>query len=80
LKRNDPRVGSGFRCGNSGRQAGDPRRAAAAIVQAVEAPEPPLRLLLGKAALAVARVKLAAAQKDFDAWAQVSEGADFPPE
>jgi len=64
----------------SGRQAGDPVRAAAAIVQAVEAPEPPLRLLLGKAALKMARLKLAAAQKDFEGWAQVSEAADFPPE
>ena len=64
----------------SGRQAGDPARAAAAIIQAVEAPEPPLRLLLGKAALKMARLKLAAAQKDFEGWAQVSEAADFPPE
>ena len=64
--------------GYSGRQPGDPQRAAAAIVKAVEASEPFLRLLLGKAALRMARLKLAAAQKDFDAWAEVSEGADFP--
>jgi NAD(P)-dependent dehydrogenase (short-subunit alcohol dehydrogenase family) len=64
----------------SGKQAGDPARAAAAIVQAVEAPEPPLRLLLGKAALKMARVKLAAAQKDFEGWAEVTEAADFPEE
>jgi NAD(P)-dependent dehydrogenase (short-subunit alcohol dehydrogenase family) len=66
--------------GLSGRQPGDPARAAAAIVQMVEAPEPPLRLLLGKAALRAARLKLAAVQKDFDAWAELTEGADFPPE
>jgi NAD(P)-dependent dehydrogenase (short-subunit alcohol dehydrogenase family) len=41
--------------GYSGKQPGDPVRAAAAIVQAVEAPEPPLRLMLGKAALAAGR-------------------------
>ncbi len=64
----------------SGKQPGDPARAAAAIVQAVEAPEPPLRLLLGKAAVAGARMKLAAVHKDIEAWAKVSEGADFPPE
>ena len=66
--------------GASGRQQGDPVRAARAIVQAVEASEPPLRLLLGKAAMKMARIKLAAVQKDFDAWAEVTEGADFPEE
>jgi NAD(P)-dependent dehydrogenase (short-subunit alcohol dehydrogenase family) len=66
--------------GLSGRQPGDPARAAAAIVQMVEAPEPPLRLLLGKAALRAARLKLAALHKDFDGWVEVTEGADFPPE
>jgi NAD(P)-dependent dehydrogenase (short-subunit alcohol dehydrogenase family) len=62
----------------SGRQPGDPARAAAAIVAAVEAPEPPLRLLLGKAALAAGRVKVELLQRDFETWAAVSEGADFP--
>jgi NAD(P)-dependent dehydrogenase (short-subunit alcohol dehydrogenase family) len=64
--------------GYSGQQPGDPERAAAAIVQAVEAQQPPLRLLLGKAALNMARTKLAAMNRDFDQWATVSEGADFP--
>jgi NAD(P)-dependent dehydrogenase (short-subunit alcohol dehydrogenase family) len=66
--------------GYSGRQNGDPVRAAAAIVKAVEAPEPPLRLLLGKAALKMARLKLAAVQKDFEGWAEVTEAADYPAE
>jgi len=64
--------------GYSGKQPGDPVRAAAAIVQAVEAEQPPRRLLLGKVALAAARNKLDALRKDFDNWAQVSEAADFP--
>ncbi|MDB5820056.1 MAG: Short-chain dehydrogenase/reductase [Rhizobacter sp.] len=64
--------------GYSGKQPGDPKRAAAAIVKAVEASDPPLRLLLGKAALAGARGKLEALKKDFDGWAAVTEGADFP--
>jgi len=64
--------------GYSGKQPGDPVRAAAAIVKAVEAKNPPLRLLLGKAALAGARTKVEALRKDFEGWAQVSEGADFP--
>lgn len=64
--------------GYSGKQPGDPVRAAAAIVKAVEAKNPPLRLLLGKAALAGARTKVEALRKDFEGWAEVSEGADFP--
>jgi NAD(P)-dependent dehydrogenase (short-subunit alcohol dehydrogenase family) len=64
--------------GASGRQAGDPVRAAAAIIQAVEAPEPPLRLLLGKAALAGGRAKIEMLRTDFEAWAKVTEEADFP--
>lgn len=62
----------------SGKQPGDPVRAAKAIVKAVEAKDPPLRLLLGKAALAGARTKLDMLRKDFDAWAEITEGADFP--
>jgi NAD(P)-dependent dehydrogenase (short-subunit alcohol dehydrogenase family) len=64
--------------GYSGKQPGDPQRAAAIIVQTVEAANPPLRLLLGKVALSVARNKLAAMEKDFGAWATISESADFP--
>ncbi|WP_438869502.1 oxidoreductase [Pseudomonas sp. L1(2025)] len=62
----------------SGKQPGDPVRAALAIVKAVEAEHPPLRLLLGKAALGFARTKVEALSADFDAWAEVTEGADFP--
>jgi NAD(P)-dependent dehydrogenase (short-subunit alcohol dehydrogenase family) len=64
--------------GNSGRQAGDPVRAAAAIIAAVESPDPPLRLLLGKAALNGARGKLDSLKKDFDAWEKTTVEADFP--
>ncbi|WP_413992112.1 oxidoreductase [Labrys okinawensis] len=64
--------------GNSGKQVGDPVRAAVAIVKAVEAEKPPLRLLLGKVALAGARIKLEQLAADFDAWAEVTEGADYP--
>ena len=64
--------------GNSGRQPGDPARAAAAIIQAVESDQPPPHLLLGRAALRGARQKVESMTRDFDAWAQVTEGADFP--
>ncbi|WP_277182588.1 oxidoreductase [Caballeronia sp. BR00000012568055] len=62
----------------SGKQPGDPVRATEAIIQAVESENPPLRLLLGKAALANARIKIDALRKDFDGWEAVSAGADFP--
>lgn len=64
--------------GYSGNQPGDPVRAAKAIAQAVESENPPLNLLLGKAALRAARARLESLRKDFDDWAQVSENADFP--
>lgn len=64
--------------GYSGKQPGDPVRAAKAIVKAVETENPPLHLLLGKAALKGARNKLDILKKDFDEWADVTEGADFP--
>ena len=64
--------------GNSGLQPGDPVRGVNAIIKAVESENPPLRLLLGKAALKNARLKLDELKADFDTWAETSEGADFP--
>lgn len=66
--------------GYSGNQPGDPVRAALAMIQVTETENPPLRLLLGKAALKGARAKLEELKKDFDDWAIVTEGADFPAE
>src|SRR6476661_4077435 len=54
--------------GYSGKQPGDPVRAAAAIIEAVESPNPPLHLVLGKAALKGARGKMGSLKQDFDAW------------
>jgi NAD(P)-dependent dehydrogenase (short-subunit alcohol dehydrogenase family) len=64
--------------GYSGKQPGDPVRAAKAMVAVVESANPPLRLLLGEAALKGARNKLEQLKKDFDTWAETSVGADFP--
>jgi NAD(P)-dependent dehydrogenase (short-subunit alcohol dehydrogenase family) len=61
-----------------GNQPGDPDRAAQAIVKAVEAENPPLRLLLGRMALAGGRAKIAMLQRDFEAWAETTEWADNP--
>ena len=62
----------------SGKQPGDPVRAANAIIQAVEAPNPPLHLLLGKDALRLAHEMLDVLRRDFNAWQTVTIGADFP--
>jgi NAD(P)-dependent dehydrogenase (short-subunit alcohol dehydrogenase family) len=64
--------------GYSGKQPGDPVCAAKAMVAVVESANPPLRLLLGEAALKGARNKLELLKKDFDTWAETSAGADFP--
>jgi NAD(P)-dependent dehydrogenase (short-subunit alcohol dehydrogenase family) len=63
---------------DSGRQPGDPVRAAQAIVKAVESPHPPYRLLLGSNAYESAMAKLEELRKEFAAWEAVSRGADFP--
>jgi NAD(P)-dependent dehydrogenase (short-subunit alcohol dehydrogenase family) len=64
--------------GYSGNQPGDPVRAAKAMIQVTETENPPMRLLLGAAALKGARIKLDELKNDFDTWAAITEGADFP--
>jgi NAD(P)-dependent dehydrogenase (short-subunit alcohol dehydrogenase family) len=64
----------------SGNQVGDPIRAAQAIIDAALSDTPPLRLLLGKMALELARKKLDLLRKDFDAWEKTTIGADYPQE
>ena len=62
----------------SGSQAGDPVRGAQAIIDAALSDTPPLRLLLGKTALDLARKKLGSMRNDFDTWESTTLGADFP--
>ena len=62
----------------SGSQAGDPVRAAQAIIDAALSDTPPLRLVLGKSALDLARKKLESMRGDFDAWESTTMGSDFP--
>jgi NAD(P)-dependent dehydrogenase (short-subunit alcohol dehydrogenase family) len=64
--------------GYSGTQAGDPVRAAEAIVHAVQADAPPLRLLLGNLAFDIVQKKLASMEQNFTQWEAVSRGADYP--
>jgi NADP-dependent 3-hydroxy acid dehydrogenase YdfG len=63
---------------NDGKQKGDPVRAVQAMMQVVESPDPPLRLLLGESALQRLRAKLDNWRKEISAWEQVTVGADFP--
>ncbi|MFK8905649.1 oxidoreductase [Streptomyces sp. YS-3] len=63
-----------------GHQPGDPARAAQAVIDAVTAEEPPLRLLLGKAAYDIATAKLDSLRSTFDGWREVTLSADFPSE
>lgn len=62
----------------SGTQQGDPVRGAEAIIQAVESPEPPLHLLLGRPAYEMTAVKLKEFGAEMEKWREVSLGADFP--
>ena len=63
---------------SSGKQPGDPVRGAAAIIKAVEAPNPPLHLVLGKNGFERVREKLDDLRQSMDDWEAVSLGVDFP--
>ncbi len=63
----------------NGKQAGDPARAAAAMIRVVNAETPPRRLVLGLAGFKQVGENLAGRQAELVRWADVSLGADFPP-
>lgn len=63
---------------SSGKQPGDPVRAADAIIKAVESDDPPLHLILGRMALTRAREALTNRLAIFDAWESVALSADYP--
>ena len=62
----------------SGKQVGDPAKGAAAIITAVESPEPPFRLLLGQVAYDLAIDKLKSLQQNFEQWKDLTFNTDFP--
>ena len=64
--------------GYSGRQAGDPARAAQAIIGIVESPTPPMNLVLGKDGLKRVRDKIEKFSGGLRQWESVTVGADFP--
>jgi NAD(P)-dependent dehydrogenase (short-subunit alcohol dehydrogenase family) len=60
-----------------GRQPGDPRKAADAMMAAVEAKEPPLRLPLGDVCVQAIRKKMAAQSAEIERWLDVSLATSF---
>jgi NAD(P)-dependent dehydrogenase (short-subunit alcohol dehydrogenase family) len=63
---------------DSGKQPGDPVRAAQAIIQAVTSAKPPRHLLLGNDAYEGAMSKLQELRTEFAAVESLARGADFP--
>ncbi|WP_213982078.1 hypothetical protein [Sphingomonas sp. dw_22] len=53
---------------------------AAAIVRAVDADRPPLRLLLGSGAYQLASSHLDAMRENIEPWKDLTVSADFPQE
>ena len=62
----------------SGKQPGDPRRGAEAIIAAVNAAEPPLHLVLGRPALDLARKHISELGAELDKWQTLTLSADYP--
>jgi len=63
---------------SSGKQAGDPARAADAIINIVESDKPPLHLVLGQNGVKRVREELREVLSSLDAWESVSVATDFP--
>jgi NAD(P)-dependent dehydrogenase (short-subunit alcohol dehydrogenase family) len=61
----------------AGKQAGDPAKAVAAMIAAVEAEDPPKHLILGKIAFNRMSQRLDQWKQELEAWRDVSLGADF---
>jgi NAD(P)-dependent dehydrogenase (short-subunit alcohol dehydrogenase family) len=66
-----------FLASMDGKQAGDPAKAAAAILKMVGSSNPPLRLVLGKYANDKAKRTHAAATQELAAWAEVGLATEF---
>jgi NAD(P)-dependent dehydrogenase (short-subunit alcohol dehydrogenase family) len=63
----------------SGKQPGDPARAARAMIEITRAETPPAHLLLGPDAVKVVREKLGALQEEIRTWETLSSSTDFTP-
>lgn len=60
----------------SGKQLGDPRKAARAMLQVIASSTPPAHLLLGSDALGLVRDKLASAAREMDQWEALTRSTD----
>ncbi|MGK3120101.1 oxidoreductase [Pseudomonas corrugata] len=60
----------------SGKQLGDPRKAAQAMLQVIASPTPPAHLLLGSDALGLVRTKLSRAANEIDQWEALTRSTD----
>jgi NAD(P)-dependent dehydrogenase (short-subunit alcohol dehydrogenase family) len=60
----------------SGKQIGDPTKAAAAMLTLIEAKNPPTNLLLGSDALRLVREKLDSLKSEIDAWEKLTLSTD----
>ncbi|WP_018885814.1 oxidoreductase [Paenibacillus massiliensis] len=61
----------------AGQEAGDPAKAAEAVIQVVETPTPPLRLLLGQMAYQAATHKFTNLLASIEEWKETTINADF---
>lgn len=61
----------------AGKQMGDPVKAARAIIEAVEAPHPPLHLVLGSDSVERSRANAARLAEDMDRWEHVARETSF---
>ncbi|GIG91797.1 oxidoreductase [Plantactinospora endophytica] len=63
--------------GMDGTQPGDPAKAARAVLEVLDAPEPPLRLALGHDAVDSIRAQHDRLRADLDGWEKLSRATDF---
>jgi NAD(P)-dependent dehydrogenase (short-subunit alcohol dehydrogenase family) len=61
----------------SGKQAGDPSKAAQVLLKIVSAENPPVHLLLGTDALKLVREKINALKNEIEQWEEISRSTDF---
>ncbi|WP_275559029.1 oxidoreductase [Streptomyces sp. 5-6(2022)] len=62
----------------SGKQLGDPRKAAEALLHILDVPEPPAHLVLGSDALRLVAAARQAVDDDIRGWEKLSRTTDFP--
>lgn len=65
--------------GMDGAQPGDPAKAAAAILTALDSDDPPRRLALGPDAVDAIRAQHRALDRELDAWEELSRSTDHTP-